>query len=647
MDCYTVPVESEPLVVYCKVMLQVFRAPSHVFAKVLLTTVSLVLLAVMLQNSASASHISKAPAEVNKSIHKVCDGGAGTAQSTWLANSSDSKSATVQVPYGATEVVIGVYGVRNKCKSSSSTQWGQSKITQVTTPDKISIDGLNGTLYTMNYPSKAGYNLGKVKNVTLKKTGSFTESQTVKVVMYSAGYIKGGWGGACAGVSSPSGPVWNRPPKCKAESSTLYLKIEVTGAPYSLSPDIDVGGIVRPGEVVTAKYSVTKSGAAELGEHRYRVSIARYPAGVNPAYGQFGKDLLGKWAPYVCEATKGGQYYGGHAIKAKYSDCWWLWKNQLHDFGKGNLSGDKNYLIPDNAKIGERFCFTIAVNKFERNDKLETNNGDWRYSALKCAVVAKHPTLQVHGGGVRASGDCAEAGSIQTSLTRFDNKTYGSWGEFDALSQCANTNFATGKGLLNGHPNSNQASWSKLTFANTPGFGNFSHSVSTPNVSDLCADVPGVTSTALPSGANVTGIHCVEADTVLIEDDIQLQNNPGSTDKIPQVIIIANTIKIRHDVKRVDAWLITDTLHTCVKSGGGTYNKLTNATCSEQLVVNGPVVTGELHAHRTHGFDGVSDVRYAAEIFNLPASTTLWYYETSRNPDLLNTVSWKELPPRY
>lgn len=318
--------------------------------------------------------------------------------------------------------------------------------------------------------------------------------------------------------------------------------------------------------------------------------------------------------------------------------------------------GDPDY------PLGTTFCFMLSV----RDPTHRTNdNTNWYHSALRCSTAAKEPKFQVHGGDVRVngSGTCSDPGStghIQTSLTRMGGAHYGSWGEFGAISRCGNDNFASGTGLRTGGT-AQQQDWSRLTLANTPVFGEFSNSVSTgASAFASCSDIPDLpnsrihsTFDELPSPGNVTGVHCIESGEVVIDSDVILSNSPGSLGGIPQVIIIANTIKIRDNVGRVDAWLVARTngnLYTCVNGSDNRFGQLSSSRCSGQLVINGPVVTGKLFADRTYGADisaTPATNRHPAEVFNLPASSSLWYYQQIRGSALVDTMSVKELPPRY
>lgn len=315
-------------------------------------------------------------------------------------------------------------------------------------------------------------------------------------------------------------------------------------------------------------------------------------------------------------------------------------------------------------EYGDRVCFSMSVRPW-RESPDGGDGANWRHSELVCISIAKLPKLQAHGGDVRvaghndvpACGDPGATGYINTSFTTINNRNYGSWGEFGAFSRCPNEGFTSGAQLAlapSGDLTTSLPGWHSLTFANTPAYGMYGNRAEVQGSQSLASCPSTVTPVASFSSfkaaaneTNLSGTHCiVSAGTVVIDEDVILDNDPSSSTDIGQLIIIANDIKVRESVERVDAWLIASRdLYTCVKNDDDRYAELTVDVCEDQLVVNGPAMVGRsLYADRTHGGES-GEERESAEVFNLPASSVLWRYQSGN--DHIDTVSIKELPARY
>lgn len=419
---------------------------------------------------------------------------------------------------------------------------------------------------------------------------------------------------------------------------------------YELSPSvaIDPENFVFADTTMTVDYEVARTGAA-TNNHDWRVSRIIYAPNQTPQTGNFNTVANGA----VCSTHAGTN-----------DSCTADWESGTRDFGT-DLIGSKNNSV-GNLAFGTKICFVTSV---KQPTPSETR---WRYSSLECAVVAKQPNLQIHGGDLRVAGttnscdDPSDKGYIRSSFMRINGRSYGSWGEFGSFSQCNVYSFTTGAHFDNGQTSINDSAHRSLTFANTgvtpaPPYGRYdtgSQFVKGVAALTSCPSGPGVeTHTSFSNFVGdvdedaVTGTHCISTTgTLTITDNIVLTNTPGSIGDIPQVIIIADDIKIEEDVKRIDAWLISHgDLSTCVNTAGDRYAKLSLSRCAEQLVINGPVyLDGTLYAHRTFGASDTDDDNMAGEVFNLPASTVLWLYnEKSAVTPRFDTVGIQELPPRY
>ena len=333
-------------------------------------------------------------------------------------------------------------------------------------------------------------------------------------------------------------------------------------------------------------------------------------------------------------------------------------------FNPGNpLVSSYTYNVPTDTAVGTKICFTVSVSK-----PTQAASPLWRHSDLQCIIVAKKPKVQVWGGDVRAGG------TISTSTNTLDGKTYGSWGEYGALSNGSNSGFASGNGLNSGNTNSAQSGWSGLTFANTGGtctFGCYNFTLTSRSLTDQFG-----TGNALPNGGDINSwpngtyttngltlsgitinkgksIVIISTGTVTIAGNIAYNDGPYTSLKdIPQLVIRAPVINIQGGVGRVDAWLFainatnSGVLNTC--SDVGVDDKLTANICNSTLAVNGPVVADKLYLRRTAGSDGSEPTRgKPAETFNLRADAYLWGSGYTNGKGKVRTVYTKELAPRF
>ena len=118
-----------------------------------------------------------------------------------------------------------------------------------------------------------------------------------------------------------------------------------------------------------------------------------------------------------------------------------------------------------------------------------------------------------------------------------------------------------------------------------------------------------------------------------------------SLDQIPQLIIIADNINIQSGVTKVDAWLVgKGTINTCSNVAKAA---ITARTCDNLLVVNGPVMAGQLLLYRTAGSGNGDLSGDPAEIFNLRPDSYLWGITHASTNGRIETVYQRELPPRF
>ena len=118
---------------------------------------------------------------------------------------------------------------------------------------------------------------------------------------------------------------------------------------------------------------------------------------------------------------------------------------------------------------------------------------------------------------------------------------------------------------------------------------------------------------------------------------------------IPQLIIIANNIRIGGGVSQVDSWLMatgdSGNLVTCADVTAATQLRANN--CANFLRVNGPVAARHLYLYRTAGATTGAGNTAAAEVFNLRPDAYLWATWYNSSAGRLQTVRTTELPPRF
>ncbi|WP_369000447.1 hypothetical protein TM074_00435 [Candidatus Nanosynbacter sp. TM7-074] len=272
--------------------------------------------------------------------------------------------------------------------------------------------------------------------------------------------------------------------------------------------------------------------------------------------------------------------------------------------------------------------------------------------------------------------------SVSYTMDRAYQNMYGSWAEYGIISG-GRADSASGAGLsssFNGRDSLAMQDYNKLTFANTPKFGNFSiaslvpDNFTLPSVGGVKGSVSGnVNINSLATGEYTAGnINLVGAKldvgksivikstgTVRISGDL-LYTDSGNVRSLPQLVIYAKNIVIDPSVGEVNAWLITPKdgyVSTC----GAVFNmtnwlsNVSEALCGKKLRINGPIKAGHLFLRRTYGGRHASSAKNdpnmhpgtPAEIINLRADAYLWSYSNYRNTGAISTMNIRELPPRY
>lgn len=322
-------------------------------------------------------------------------------------------------------------------------------------------------------------------------------------------------------------------------------------------------------------------------------------------------------------------------------------------------------------------------------------HGEWPKDPI-AYTTNKHPSafkvgsntleIRVKSGwgytGLLVGGDFAAIGECSSEPT---TTTFGSWGEYGVSASGSITGMASGAGFSAGTINEAFCSVSLLTFTNAGNDvctnsspkGSYSNSRTLPaietkftatnslgtnptvNVANLNSGVYSASGTVnistggpgditIPKGKWVV-INARNAD-VVINNNIRYSGDAlqGLAD-IPQLVIIANNIRIAGGVNQVDSWLMatgdSGNLTTCANVAAADLRA--NGTCSGFLRVNGPVAARHLYLYRTAGSTTGAGNTAAAEVFNLRPDAYLWATWYNSSAGRLQTVRTTELPPRF
>lgn len=446
---------------------------------------------------------------------------------------------------------------------------------------------------------------------------------------------------------------------------------------YELTPSVTVPSTVEPGASITPEPKVTRVGDPLSANSNWTLTRVILPASNTTDFGT---------SPVTNAAAPSTHY---NNLSGTVSE--------LHGSGSNIFSADSTdlavsaFAIPGTLQLGQRVCFGLSVRPY-------TNaSTDYRHSALACVTITKSPSTQIHGGGLLVAEGKVIGGSSK-KLIGIDNKTFGSWVEYDITANgTVDQMVASAMGYgLEGTISGIGSHLQKLTFANKNVpygvFGsanNLSHSLFEGSLTNpysffqplavsLAVDPVSPASLGAITGQTKvythTGDITLNASTlplghqiVLIAENgnIYINGNQtyasGITDpkSLPQLVLIAHNgnIVIDEAVTNVDAWLIAGSDASDVSKGQllTCDFKPTNSTqCDDQLVINGPVMVDYLKLYRIYGADFNSPLGYGsgglndpAEIFNLRPDAYIWSLQNSQSNTILKTTHIKDLAPRY
>ncbi len=371
-----------------------------------------------------------------------------------------------------------------------------------------------------------------------------------------------------------------------------------------------------------------------------------------------------------------------------------------------------SFNVPD-LDAGTEICVAAAVYPSNSGDDTNLDrkgNDKWNVSDSKCFVVAKKPSIEVWGGGIFSSGDISLPISRKNNLSGYadyDINTrnrffvFGSWAESEIVALGTVTGLGSGASTGFSHINNgnlwpsynNDNSWntellatygpggsyentpnyclrSILTFANNNCLNNragkIGNSTSKENLErskkylvemfkenqdrnnviyENHNDYTIADNVLMTSGT--TRVIDASSFNVTIEHDISFLDNQiyNRMSEIPKLIIYARNININCDVNRIDAVLIAENnINTCYNS-----DNINDRINSNQLIINGSVITDTLSANRTYGAAKGANSIIPAEIINYDATLYLWGNNESSlaGGGRFSSVYLREVAPRY
>lgn len=443
--------------------------------------------------------------------------------------------------------------------------------------------------------------------------------------------------------------AWLNIDDCGLAQADMYINI-VLNYDYTLVPQIVTSpSLLREGDNnINVTASVNNTGKTASDDVDWSVTRFIVAPGANYT----------KAAAAAAPCAQFSGYVGG--------SCQTI-KNGTMKFPKGTTTVanfvDTLASVPD---PGSRVCYVTSVNKGS------IASPTWKHSTVSCSIIERVPFVQVLGNDLR-TGSAFSGININAGATSLVFNNAGSWVEYGILTPGSVANIASESGA-NGGNASPQSAWSRLTFANTgtpvgctPAYGCFNSASNMGKIPNVNSFVKTATYNGTPlnhdQGAasfsasnigsivpgadinNFTGSASISTTgTITIDKDITYNSGSlTSANDIPQLILIGNNINIAGNVKHIDAWLIaTGTINTC---SDVSQTAIRSTNCSNQLVINGPVMASQLLLDRSY-YDKTKPGD-AAENINLRGDSYVWSNNVARQNGQWQTVYSTDLPPRY
>lgn len=269
----------------------------------------------------------------------------------------------------------------------------------------------------------------------------------------------------------------------------------------------------------------------------------------------------------------------------------------------------------------------------------------------------------------------------------YEQRSYGSWGEYGVVSPGKVTGMGSAASYSGGTTENNFCKLSLLSFSNVPVGGSACVAAQVgkytlpPLVRTVAAQFPVSTATTVGTSVDVSSlaanrvytrasgtitlsqsaampankwvvINAPNADVVISGSLTYTTGTLTSAKSIPQLVIIARNIILSSEATQVDAWLVatgTGTngrVNTCGAGAVGEATALNAGRCDKFLQVNGPVVANHLLLRRTAGSGPDKAAGNPAEVFNLRPDAYMWASVVS-GANKARTVTTTELPPRF
>ncbi len=349
-------------------------------------------------------------------------------------------------------------------------------------------------------------------------------------------------------------------------------------------------------------------------------------------------------------STNGKKYYADSLVCNASGDC---------SYDVNNLSVE--HTLDDSVQLNEKYCIAVGIKSANSGDGFNFSN-TWAISTPSCVNVGKYPNMQVWGGSVFSSG------GIITSITKYHEKYYGSWGDFAIIANSVITKTASGASLISGAGTSDTCTLSTITISNDNcnGHNALRSRLGQANITAFSVEdfkrklynrylqdpnnyhiISTLDSSSLTNSRNPF-IAYNPSGNIFITSDVEFGNGAYDKHNVPQAIIYAKgNVYISDQVKHIVAWIIADgTVNTCADASGNT-PALTEETCKEQLIVDGPIIASKVKLNRTHGANGHENTSTTpAEIVNLNSSVYLFsHYQATGDQPV--TTHIQKMPARY
>ncbi|MDO4729979.1 MAG: hypothetical protein Q4A96_02155, partial [Candidatus Saccharibacteria bacterium] len=340
--------------------------------------------------------------------------------------------------------------------------------------------------------------------------------------------------------------------------------------------------------------------------------------------------------------------------------------------------------------IGQKYCMAVAVypadshntetTDIEKNaDQSVALSGDtigdgayWRVS-VSCRTVAKYPSLSVEGNALHVAGGVNVSTPREISNGAVSG-VFGSWSEYGIIAGSSPTMasgatlaYATAHTGLNTTGQTGGNSGMVRYNIETVGDYNMSGAAGQTEVAEIRHEIATLRSRLSrfreggTDGVAIYGSDLFDTSAVTYSGgNLSINSDIIKNDPKRQILIFARNITISNNVKRIDAWLIADnSIDTCSEKDVGGDNPITITDCTNELIINGPVVLGtgdqdessKLKLDRTYGAESeAGDINgniRRGEVFNYDPSSVQWAYKESLKDSKTEIQYIKERAVRY